>query len=81
MTLCIFKTALPAGVKDTDFCPEETARNVTWKQTYHGHQDKRLCPNGTIGKVWACIFSSNVKIVVWTMKLLQDRIKLNTTQN
>lgn len=45
------KPALPSGVKEADFCPEESARNTTWKKTYHGHTDKKLCPNGTIGKV------------------------------
>ncbi|CAB4003547.1 adhesion G -coupled receptor L3-like [Paramuricea clavata] len=45
----IFCQGLPSGVKEADFCPEESARNTTWKKTYRGHTDKKLCPNGTIG--------------------------------
>ena len=49
----LFKPALPSRVRSrqADFCPEDAARNITWKKTYHGHNDKNLCPNGTIGKV------------------------------
>ena len=46
----LFESALPPGVIEADFCPEETARNTTWKRTYHRHTDRKLCPHGTIGK-------------------------------
>lgn len=47
----LFESALPPEVIEADFCPEETARNTSWKRTYHGHKDKKLCPHGTIGKL------------------------------
>ncbi|XP_028413002.1 uncharacterized protein LOC114535873 [Dendronephthya gigantea] len=58
--------ALPSEVTETDFCPEEKTRNVTWKRTYRGQTDKNLCPNGTIGITTRECLKGNASTPYWS---------------
>ena len=58
------KTALSSEATKAEFCPEETARNITWMKIYHGQTVKQLCPNGTVGNVLEDVASTKICVIV-----------------
>ena len=40
---------MPKNAKGSEFCGENTFRDIKWPRVFHGGTTVRRCPNGTTG--------------------------------